>query len=825
MLKQHRQHIFFLIVLISAVIAITAKSETIEQKVDGKFIKDWLVIGPFFPDDLDRDFFVNARTESSVTPNNGDTVITSQGDTLEWKKVHSSQPIIDLFKVIGKYQHATAYAFCTINSTVDITKQILLGSDDGVAVWINGKQVHHNPAARSLFLDQDKFAVDLKKGDNRCLVKITQGIGNWGFSIRIKTSGQTDLSEPNYFLSSDYLQNDFYLPNNFWKYHFGDSSDYAKADFDDSNWKYASPWLAAADLPSLNWQGTGWFRFHFVIDTSLVNIPIGLSLSQAGSSEVFLDGSLLGKFSEQGNSEKDEIKIFTFKKGVNHTLAVKYSIESTQKFQKIGFNSGFLIRLGSVDQMVNESTKFERPFIIYQIIFTTLSIAIGLMHLIFFAFFPQLRQNLYFALYLFSYAIAIYFDYQQLLTTNTADILFYLKIHRAIWPIFLVLKLRFIYSLFYKNISKQIWQFGIISFFALGLSILALIDPIKSFEFIDLLFMAIVAEIIRVISIAIVNKKEGGWIIGSAFLVFLIFVIFDYIMDAGITVPFQEMRNPYAFGIVAFFIAMSVYLSRDFSRTNRKLAEQEIERKLLEAENERQSRELEEARQLQLSMLPEKLPELAWLEIGVFMNTASEVGGDYYDFKHHDDGTLTTVIGDATGHGMQAGTMVSAMKSLFHAMADEPDPVVFLNKSTKVIKTMGLRKMYMALTIAKFKDYEVKIASAGMPFPMIYRSLTGQIEVVKLKGMPLGGFSSFPYHCTEIKLKKDDIVLFRSDGYEEMFNPQNEMLGEEKLTEFIKEAPKNTVEEVIEFLKNKGKSWANGREQEDDITFVVFKIK
>ncbi|MBN2013209.1 hypothetical protein JW960_28020 [candidate division KSB1 bacterium] len=81
------------------------------------------------------------------------------------------------------------------------------------------------------------------------------------------------------------------------------------------------------------------------------------------------------------------------------------------------------------------------------------------------------------------------------------------------------------------------------------------------------------------------------------------------------------------------------------------------------------------------------------------MKTATEVGGDYSDFKLHTDGTLTVGIGDATGYGMQAGIMVSATKSLFHALADEPSLVQFLKKGTKAIKAMGLHKMYKHLRL------------------------------------------------------------------------------------------------------------------------------
>ena len=53
------------------------------------------------------------------------------------------------------------------------------------------------------------------------------------------------------------------------------------------------------------------------------------------------------------------------------------------------------------------------------------------------------------------------------------------------------------------------------------------------------------------------------------------------------------------------------------------------------------------------------------------MRTATEVGGDYYDFRLTPDGALVAAVGDATGHGATAGTMVTVVKSLFSAHPPE----------------------------------------------------------------------------------------------------------------------------------------------------------
>ena len=145
-------------------------------------------------------------------------------------------------------------------------------------------------------------------------------------------------------------------------------------------------------------------------------------------------------------------------------------------------------------------------------------------------------------------------------------------------------------------------------------------------------------------------------------------------------------------------------------------------RKLLEADNERKTQELEEARSLQLSMLPKNIPSVQNLEISVYMKTASEVGGDYYDFKYNGDNLLTVTVGDATGHGMKAGTMVTAVKGLFNSYSANPDILYSFHEISRCIKQMQLGKLSMCMTMLKINNDKLIMSAAGMPPIMIYKS-------------------------------------------------------------------------------------------------------
>jgi ligand-binding sensor domain-containing protein/serine phosphatase RsbU (regulator of sigma subunit) len=239
----------------------------------------------------------------------------------------------------------------------------------------------------------------------------------------------------------------------------------------------------------------------------------------------------------------------------------------------------------------------------------------------------------------------------------------------------------------------------------------------------------------------------------------------------------------------------------------------EAKARAIQAENERKTLELEEARKLQLSMLPKTIPALPNFDIAVYMQTANEVGGDYYDFKLDDDGTLTAAVGDATGHGLQAGTMVAATKSLFNSLAHMPHPVPILAEASHALRGMGFHNMYMAMTIAKFKERHMRLATAGMPYTLIYRAATRYVEEVELKGLPLGSFSDVQYQWKDLKLNAGDAVLFMSDGLPEMFNAQGEVLGEDRAKELLMEAGQSAPEQIIEHLVMAGKAWANGQPQ------------
>jgi serine phosphatase RsbU (regulator of sigma subunit) len=270
--------------------------------------------------------------------------------------------------------------------------------------------------------------------------------------------------------------------------------------------------------------------------------------------------------------------------------------------------------------------------------------------------------------------------------------------------------------------------------------------------------------------------------------------------------------------------AMFNRMAGDLRAHQEKLVEQETEQRLLRSEYERKTRDLEEARTFQLSLLPKTLPDHPGLSIAVSMQTATEVGGDYYDFHLSEDGVLMTAVGDATGHGARAGTMVTVVKSLFSADSGRSAPREFLAEAAVAVKRMELGRMAMGLTLARLEGPLLTIAAAGMPPALLYRATSSTVEEIALQGMPLGGLA-YDYREVRMEVGPGDVLLLMSDGLPELQDGRGEPFGYPRVRSLFEELGGHAPEEVIAGLTAAARSWTGGEPPNDDVTFVAVKVR
>jgi len=642
-----------------------------------------------------------------------------------------------------------------------------------------------------------------------------------------------------------------------WKYHLGDDTAWADPDFDDSEWKSIDPRLDKAEVEKINWEGNIWFRNKIYIDSTVWDVPFGLNFLCTGAADIYLNGRLLYSYGKVGSSSDTEEngldrnpRHILFDKQNNQVIAIRYSNHSYDELLKFNINLGFTAVLGDLEVFIYNRVDNVRQISIHQMAFSAFVLAFSIMHLLLFIFYPKSMENLYYSISMLSFAAVIYTGTQNNFVNSITTALDISKVNSLGVQLSLLFGLLTVYASSYTKMPKQWIIFAAFSFFFV---IQTIFLPEFLPEIINYIFyvfaIILTIEIFRVV-IRSVKRKEPwgwGWIIGMGFIVAIILIAYQVLILTGvITQPLFGIYLVYVYGIVFLAITVSINLAKKTADTHknlekqliqvkelsqktieqeRRVKEDEFTRKLLEADNERKTKELEEARQLQLSMLPKNLPDVPGYEIAVYMKTASEVGGDYYDFKYDHNGTLLIAVGDATGHGMKAGTMVATVKGLFTAEQATTDLVSFLNKSNSIIRDMRLGNIYMAMLIAKIENDNVSISSAGMPPALIYRQGQKIVDEIKLQAIPLGGAPDFQYAKSETILNEGETLLLMSDGFPELFNSQKEILDYSRAREIFLSIGSLSASEIIKHLVREAEHWKGNAKQEDDMTFVVVKRK
>lgn len=242
----------------------------------------------------------------------------------------------------------------------------------------------------------------------------------------------------------------------------------------------------------------------------------------------------------------------------------------------------------------------------------------------------------------------------------------------------------------------------------------------------------------------------------------------------------------------------------------------------LEVDNARKTRELGEARDFQLLLLPRELPICAEFEVAAGMITATEVGGDYYDFDVDDAGGLTVAVADAVGHGARAGALVAATKAMFAMTRGERGVEEKLASFDEAFQHMRMKRAPVALVLALFRESRLEVASAGMPPPLLYRASRDEVEEIPVTGACLGSPLRTPRRACSVHLEPNDSVLLMSDGFPELVRENGLPLGYEEARAAFAETCGAAPEVIVRHLQATVER-THGGGPDDDVTFVVVR--
>ena len=262
---------------------------------------------------------------------------------------------------------------------------------------------------------------------------------------------------------------------------------------------------------------------------------------------------------------------------------------------------------------------------------------------------------------------------------------------------------------------------------------------------------------------------------------------------------------------VLFVLAIFVLMMVQSSAQKRKFAKIEEHRKTLEA-----------AKKMQIGFLPKILPTSNDIEIATFIRSSTEVGGDYYDFIVKPDKTILSICGDATGHGVASGMMVSVTKASLISIT-ETNINLILKKLNQVIRKIDLGTLRMSLNIIEVKDDKIRMTSAAMPPIFLYKSATKKVEEIMQTNLPLGGLGNEDFDLIERDFESGDVVIQLSDGLPEAPNPAGEMYDYDRVKDHLEAVGSKSADEIKNSFILEADKWLDGLHNPDDITFVIIK--
>ena len=249
-------------------------------------------------------------------------------------------------------------------------------------------------------------------------------------------------------------------------------------------------------------------------------------------------------------------------------------------------------------------------------------------------------------------------------------------------------------------------------------------------------------------------------------------------------------------------------------------------------ERQRMRQEIETARRIQIGMLPQSAPEVAWIDFAAASLPATEVGGDYYDYFELGPKRLALVIGDVSGHGLASGLVLSGVRSGLYLLEPELErPVAVLERLDRMVRQTSDRRTFVTLLCAVL-DVEdeasgtLTVASAGHPPLLHLDRRLHRVEEVGHGALPLGTRLPARYQQDRRGVGRGDLLVLYTDGLTESTDGSGREYGDERLRRALARAEScRTAREARDLLLEDLSRFKGDGEQLDDITLVVVRLR
>ena len=279
------------------------------------------------------------------------------------------------------------------------------------------------------------------------------------------------------------------------------------------------------------------------------------------------------------------------------------------------------------------------------------------------------------------------------------------------------------------------------------------------------------------------------------------------------------------FGAVGFFAIGRKLTDRDYDQSELEFVAAVSERVLACLRFLEMDQETKRARAIQEALLPRTIPQIAGLQIAPLWQPARNVGGDYYDVLRVADDLVAVCIRDVVGKGLPAALMMANLQAAVRTRASASTaPSVLCREVNQLMAANLAPDKFITFFYGSIdsRNRRFTYSNAGHNHPVLLRN-TGEIQRLGVGGPVLGVIPDYDYDQHVVELCEGDRVLMFTDGASEVWNSDDQELGEDGLIALFARAHHLATDDVPPALLKDISSFAGGNFS-DDVTLVVISI-
>ena len=252
---------------------------------------------------------------------------------------------------------------------------------------------------------------------------------------------------------------------------------------------------------------------------------------------------------------------------------------------------------------------------------------------------------------------------------------------------------------------------------------------------------------------------------------------------------------------------------------NRQLQQEAIEK-------ERIQQKLELARGIQRNLLPQQLLSRDNFDVFQHIETAEQVGGDYFDAFLIDGEKPGVVIADVSGHGPAAALIMTMLKGMLHSLTRHfRSAAEILGELNRLMDKMAPPEIFVTMCLLVFDEQNGRVhyANAGHP-PLIFVNAASETcETMRFDSAALNLTPASTYREEIFPFNIGDMILLYTDGLTEVSNDRDELFGERRLLEVIKDATPCSSAELTSHILEAAHQFAGQDSLADDMAIIAVK--